>query len=90
MSEESKNVLNKAKEVYKFFYEHLNEMATQNWKIDTWDAGWYQIRRSLNEHNLGAEELNELKIASEELATKILPKIEEFGFLDKDEVYEEI
>jgi hypothetical protein len=90
LSEEAKTVLTKAKEVYKFFYSHLNEMATQNWKIDTWDAGWYQIRRSLTEHNLAADELNELKTASDELAKKILPQIEEFGFLDKDEVYEEI
>ncbi|MCG8786395.1 hypothetical protein G1K52_11560 [Tenacibaculum finnmarkense] len=90
LSEEAKSVLSKAKEVYKFFYSHLNEMATHNWKIDTWDAGWYQIRRSLTEHNFGADELNELKIATDELAYKILPQIEEFGFLDKDEVYEEI
>ena len=68
----------------------LNEMATQNWKIENWDSGWYQIRRCLNEHNFATEELNELKKASDDLANKILPQIEEFGFLDKDEVYEEI
>lgn len=90
MSEEAKNVLIKGKDVYKFFYSHLNEMATHNWKIDTWDAGWYQIRRSLTEHNLGKEELNDLKAACAELANKILPKIEALGFLDKDEVYGEI
>ena len=87
---QSKDILIKAKEVYKFFYSHLNEMATQNWKINTWDTGWYQIRRCLTEHNLGADEMNELKIASDLLANKILPQIEKFGFLDKDEVYEKI
>lgn len=90
LSEEAKSVLSKAKNVYKFFYSHLNEMVTHNWKIETWDVGWYQIRRCLTEHNLGADELNELKIATDELASKILPQIEEFGFLDKDEVYEKI
>ena len=90
VSEEAKNVLSKAKNVYKFFYSHLNQMVTHNWKIETWDAGWYQIRRCLTEHNFGSEELNELKKASDELANKILPLIEEYGFLDKDEVYEEI
>jgi hypothetical protein len=87
LSEEAKNVLLKGKEVYKFFYSHLNEMATNNWKIDTWDAGWYQIRRCLTEHNLGSAELINLKSANEKLANKILPQIEKFGFLDKDEVY---
>ena len=90
LSEEAKEVLKKAKEVYKFFYSHINEMATQNWKIENWDSGWYQIRRCLNEHNFATEELNELKKASDDLANKILPQIEEFGFLDKDEVYEEV
>jgi hypothetical protein len=90
LSKEAQNVLTKAKEVYKYFYSHLNEMATHNLKIDNWDAGWYQIRRCLTEHNLGTDELNELKIANDELSNMILPEIEDFGFLDKDEVYEEI
>tara|TARA_B100001245_G_C22600070_1_gene297280 strand:- start:327 stop:437 length:111 start_codon:yes stop_codon:yes gene_type:complete len=33
---------------------------------------------------------NILYIPSDELANKVLPLIEEYGFLDKDEVYEEI
>lgn len=90
LSDEAKLVLEKAKEVYKLFYANLNQMATNKWKIDTWDAGWYQIRRCLTEHNLATEEIKELSKANEQLAIKILPQIEEFGFLDKDEVYDEI
>ncbi|GAA0879669.1 hypothetical protein GCM10009119_26380 [Algoriphagus jejuensis] len=90
LSEEANSVLQKAKTVYKLFYASLNQMATNKWKIDTWDAGWYQIRRCLAEHNLATEELKELSKENEKLANKILPKIEEFGFLDKDEVYDEI
>lgn len=88
LSDEAKVVLQKGKEIYRFFYSHLNQMITQNWKIETWDAGWYQIRRCLSEHNLGIDELQELKQSIDTLADKILPQIEEFGFLDKDEVYE--
>ncbi|MGV3546826.1 MAG: toxin-antitoxin system YwqK family antitoxin [Pedobacter sp.] len=90
LSEEAKQVIEKAKTVYKLFYANLNQMATNKWKIDTWDAGWYQIRRCLSEHNLATDELKELSKANEQLANKILPQIEEFGFLDKDEVYDEI
>lgn len=90
LSDEAKLVLEKAKEVYKLFYLNLNHMATNKWKIDTWDAGWYQIRRCLSEHNLGSDELKELTKLNEKLAEKILPQIEEFGFLDKDEVYDKI
>jgi hypothetical protein len=90
LSEEAKDVIEKAKTVYKIFYANLNQMATNKWKIDTWDAGWYQIRRCLTEHNLATDEIKELSKANEQLANKILPQIEEFGFLDKDEVYDEI
>ncbi|MHB8260935.1 MAG: hypothetical protein ACYDCN_03820 [Bacteroidia bacterium] len=90
LSDEAKLVLEKAKVVYKFFYANLNHMATNKWKIATWDAGWYQIRRCLTEHNLATDELKELSKANEKLAGKILPQIEEFGFLDKDEVYDKI
>lgn len=90
LSDESKEVIRNAKYVYKLFYSNLNQMSTNKWKIDSWDAGWYQIRRCLAEHNLATDEIKELSKANEHLAAKILPKIEEFGFMDKDEVYDEI
>lgn len=90
LSDEAKMVLEKAKIVYKIFYSNLNQMATNKWKIDTWDAGWYQIRRCLTEHHFANDELKDLSKANEKLAEKILPQIEEFGFLDKDEVFDEI
>ena len=89
LSSEAKEVIEKAKTVYKLFYANLNQMATHKWKIDSWDAGWYQIRRCLSEHNLATDELRELNKANEKLANKILPMIEEYGFLDKDEVFEQ-
>ena len=90
LSDEAKEVVRKAKAVYKLFYANLNQMVTGKWKIDTWDAGWYQIRRCLAEHNVATDELKELSMANERLAAKILPQIEEYGFLDKDEVYETV
>ncbi len=90
LSEEAIAVLEKGKEVYKIFYSHLNNLPTNKLKIETWDAGWYQIRRCLTDNNIGVDMINELKELNKKLSEKILPKIEEYGFLDKDEVYEEI
>lgn len=87
ISRESEQVLEAGKKVYKEFYENIHLMAIQNWKIEYWDAGWFQIRRCLEEHNLGLDLLKELNIISSKLAEKILPQIEELGFLDKDEFY---
>jgi hypothetical protein len=88
LSEEARAVLEKAKIVYQFYFTNLHQLITKNWKIDTWDAGWYQIRRCLAEHNLGTDELAQVSKANEALALKILPQIEELGFLDKDEIFE--
>jgi len=90
LSGEAKEVIEKAKTVYQLFYANLNCMATHKWKIGNWDAGWYQIRRCLTEHHIATDELKELSKANERLANKILPQIEEYGFLDKDEVYDDI
>jgi len=89
-SDEAKQVLEKGRKVYQLFFANLHQMVTNKWKIATWDAGWYQVRRCLGEHNLGSDEIKELSEANECLANKILPMIEEYGFLDKDEVYDEI
>ena len=40
LSAEAKQVIEQAKIVYQLFYSNLNQMATNKWKIETWDAGW--------------------------------------------------
>ena len=90
LSNAASQVFENAKEVYKLFYSSLNTLATHKLKIETWDAGWYQIRRCMTDSNIGIDLINELKQLNQILADKIFPKIEMYGFLDKDEVYDEI
>ncbi len=68
------SVLNSARTIYKRFYLELERLDVAKWKIETWDAGWYQIRMSLN-----------ATIDLSELSKKLEPQIYEFGFL-RDEV----
>ena len=49
-------------------------MDVRRWKIEAWDAGWYQVRNALD-----------VKINLDALSTKLLPQIYELGFL-RDEV----
>jgi hypothetical protein len=88
LSAEAMKVMEAAKVVYQLFYANIHQMITHKWKIETWDTGWYQIRRCLAEHHLAIDELKTLSEANQQLANKILPQIESFGFLDKDEVYD--
>jgi hypothetical protein len=81
LSEEAKFVLEKGKEIYKFFYSHLNQLNTKHYKIETWDAGWWQIRKSLSDRDMCKQLLDELKSYHNQLKEKLLPQIYEYGFL---------
>ncbi len=81
LSEQARAVMYKAEEIYKIFFEHLNNIRTHKLKIQTWDAGWWQIRNGLSESQYGNEQIEELKILHGILKTSILPKIFEYGFL---------
>ena len=81
LSTESKELLEKGKEIYKFYFENLNQLRTPKFKIETWDAGWWQIRNALQDVNLAADLFNELKILHNKLKEKILPEIEKYKFI---------
>ena len=68
------SVLDAARTIYKKFYAELERLDVARWKIEAWDAGWYQIRMSLGE----SIDLSALK-------EKLEPQIYELGFL-RDEV----
>ena len=76
ISAESRAVLIEGRKIYKKFYSELENLNLIKYKIEDWDAGWYQVRMSL-----GAT------INLNELGAKLLPQIYELGFL-RDEVIE--
>ena len=74
LSSEAKSVLRAGREIYKRFYGELARLDVAKWKIEDWDAGWYQIRMSLG-----------VSIDLSLLKSKLEPQIYELGFL-RDEV----
>lgn len=74
LSREALAVLAAGRAIYKRFYAELERLDVLKWKIEDWDAGWYQIRMSLGE-----------TIDLSALRDKLLPQIYELGFL-RDEV----
>jgi hypothetical protein len=81
LSAEAKEVLTKGKEIYKFYYATLGQMRTMKFKIETWDAGWWQIRNALADVDLAKEMFAEMKVLHNNLKTKILPQITEYGII---------
>ena len=77
LSKEAKEVLDTGKEIYKFYFNNLNKLRTDLFKIKTWDAGYWQIRKALHEQNLCNDLFQNLKEKHNILKNKILPQIEE-------------
>jgi len=79
--QEASDVLKQGKELYKFYFASLGQVRTTKFKIETWDAGWWQIRNVLADTNLGKEIFDEIKILHNKLKVKILTKINEYGIM---------
>jgi hypothetical protein len=81
LSNEALLLLELGKSIYKYYFNHLNELRTNKFKISTWDAGWWQIRNTLADENLAEGMFTELKLAHSKLREKLLPKVFDYGFL---------
>lgn len=88
LTQEANEVLERAKKVYKIFYENSSSLHWPKFKISNWDCGWYQIRGALKAAGIGLEEIEALAAANRNLRLKILPDIYKFGFLNgKEHLY---
>jgi hypothetical protein len=73
--------------VYRAYFASLNQLRTGKFKIETWDAGWWQIRSALKDRDLGGDELASVKAAHDGLRDKLRPQLSEFGFLAPTEIF---
>lgn len=78
---EAREVLAVGEAIYRCYFENLANLRTPKYKIETWDAGWWQIRNALTDQNLGEELFLKLKQVHTALKVKLLPQLYEYGFL---------
>lgn len=81
LSPQSQAVLDVARAVYRCYFAHLTELRATKFKIETWDAGWWQIRSALADRDLGEAELAAMKPVMEKLKAKLSPQLQSYGFL---------
>ncbi len=81
LSIEAKEVLEFGKELYKYFFENIDKVDMPKFKIDNWDAGYWQIRKSLSDKKLASDILKELKHYHNNLSQKLTSIIYDSGFL---------
>ena len=81
LSPEALSVIRKGRQIYQFYFENLGQIPTTKFKIENWDAGWWQIRNALGDVDLGKELMAELKVYHAQLREKILPEITKYGII---------
>ena len=78
MTKESFDLLNSGKELYKFFYENIEKINLNKYKISLWDCGFWQIRKSLKEIKIGLDILDKIKLKREILRENIFKEVWRF------------
>jgi len=86
LSHEAKAVYEAGKEIYQFYFANLNQLRTHLFEIKTWDAGFWQIKKVLQDQNLARDLFKTLKEKHDLLRDKLLPQIYAYEFIPKIEM----
>jgi len=81
LSKEAKEVFEAGKDIYKFYFANINQLRTNLFEIKTWDAGFWQIRKTLQDQNLSKNLFKILKQKNSILKNKLLNQIYDYEFL---------
>lgn len=96
LSSEAHAVLNAARELYREFYANMTHTPWMDWKIETWDVGFYQVRNAMKNYSASSapsrlcvesNPLADLRTVHNALRMKLLPQIYTLGFLNPDVEY---
>lgn len=78
MTKESSDLINIGKELYGFFYGNIEKLNLKKFEISLWDAGFWQIRKSLKDAKIGINILDELKLKRDFVRNNIFGEIDRF------------
>ena len=77
----SKELLEIGREIYKSFFENFKDLPTAKYKVEHWDAGWWQIKRCLVEAGLEEERLEQIEEIKKRIGPKICDEALELGII---------
>ena len=65
------DLLELGREIYKTFFREFKNLPTATYKVEHWDAGWWQIKRSLVEGGIETERLEQVEDIKKRIGAKI-------------------
>jgi len=84
LSPDAQELLEMSKELIRKSFEWRKIMHTTNpeYHLDAWDAGWYQIKKVLNDHF--KEDLSQFNYKYKKFEERMRPQVYHLGFLNDD------
>ncbi len=83
----SERLLEIGREIYQSFFENFKDLPTAKYKVEHWDAGWWQIKRCLVEAGLEAERLDEVEAMKKQLGAEINKGTLDLGIISSADLF---
>ncbi len=77
----SETLLELGREIYQTFFKRFKDLPTAKYKVEHWDAGWWQIKRCLVEAGLEGERLAQIEQIKKKIGPKICEEALELGIV---------
>lgn len=77
----SRELLELGREIYKVFFKNFKDLPTAKYKIEHWDAGWWQIKRCLVEAGLEKERFARVEEIKKQLNAEISETALQLGMI---------
>ena len=78
---ECEELLEIAQEIYRSFYKHFKDLPTAKAKVEHWDVGWWQVKRSLAESGIEEEKFKQIEQLKKKIGAKISSEATELGII---------
>ena len=71
LDSDCRELLELGREIYKAFFKEFKDLPTAKYKVEHWDAGWWQIKRCLVEGGIEGERLEQIEDIKKRIGAKI-------------------
>ena len=70
-----------SREIYRVFYQRFKDLPTSKFKVEHWDAGWWQVKKCLSEAGLERERFTQIETLKKKIGAKISAEAAELGIV---------
>jgi hypothetical protein len=83
----SEELVELGRELYRTFFKQFRDLPTAKYKIEHWDAGWWQIKRCLVEAGLETDRFERIEEVKKRLSVEICETALQLGMISTVELF---